>query len=365
MEREGKERVIWNDVAGYESVKARLDDILAHVLQRADLAARGLPLTAGLMLEGLPGCGKSTIAHAIGGPDGLFVSPGQIRGPTPDISVANLHAAFEQVNKAGPGVLVLDDLDLLVGSGVADECARRISTELRSQLEFAPVSGIFVVGCVRLASALPSGLRRAGRFDHHLSLMPPGPNDRRTIVQHHVTMLPGLELGKTVDLHAFANATPLMTGADLAAIVRNAARRAMTHELDHIVIEQAHLLTALRHHRRSLTVLEVERWLDAVRKHPGNEDAALMLERDIEACKTGRGDLAAMDVSELLPERDENAPTPREDDVFDARNTLVSTVAPDPGWDPNPTRRRSTTQIMEAPPDPAWDPQADGTKKGS
>jgi len=363
VQGEGQERVVWNDVAGYESVKSRLDDILAHVLLRGDLAARGLPLTAGLLLEGLPGCGKSVIAHAIGGPSGLYVSPGQIRGPTPDISVANLRATFEQVNKAGPGVLVLDDLDLLIGTGVADECARRLSTELRSLLEYAPVSGVFVVGCVRLASALPVGLRRAGRFDHHLSLMPPGPNDRRTIVQHHVSMLPGLSLGASVDLHTFANATPLMTGADLAAIVRNAALRAMDPQHDQIVIEQVHLLTALRHHRRSLSVLEVERWLDAVRTLPGNEDAALMLERDIEACKTGRGELAAMDVSDLLPEREENAPVPRDDDLFDARNTMVSTAKPDPEWDPKPTRRRSTTQVVEAHPDPDWDPQVNDAEK--
>ena len=362
MQDEEQERVIWNDVAGYESVKSRLDDILAHLLQRAELAARGLPLTAGLLLEGLPGCGKSTIAHAIAGPEGLYVTPGQIRGPTPDISIANLRALFEQVNQAGPAVLVLDDLDLLVGSGVADECARRLSTELRSLLEFAPVSGVFVVGCTRLASALPAGLRRAGRFDHHVSLMPPGPNDRRSIVQHHVTMLPGLELGPTVDLHAFAGATPLMTGADLAAIVRNAARRAMTPERDSIVIEQAHLLTALRHHRRSLTVLDTQRWLDAVRNLPGNEDAALVVERDIDAVKVGRGELAAMDVSDLLPEREPDAPHRRDDDLFDAHNTMVSTVAPDPGWDPTPARRRSITQILDVP-DPAWDPGPDNDSK--
>ncbi|MEM6989231.1 MAG: ATP-binding protein [Myxococcota bacterium] len=352
-------KVRWNDVAGYESAKARLDDVLGHVLHRAALAERGLPLSAGLLLEGLPGCGKTIMAHAMAGPSGLVVTPGQIRGASPELSIANLRAVFEQVRHAGPSALVLDDLDLLVGTGVADECARRLSAELRVLLEFAPVSGVFVIGCVRLAAALPPGLRRSGRFDHHVSLMPPTPGDRRAILQHHVAAHPGLELGDDVDLHTVAAATPLMTGADLASIVREASRRALDPSRDRIVIGQDHLLTAASHQRRSLTVVGVQRWLDAVRAFPGNDNGALALEQDIESFKTGRGELEAMDSADLLPSQSQiGAPIPRDDDLDARRTTMVSTE-PDPAWDPVPKvvrRSRSSTQVVPQQPDPAWDP---------
>ncbi len=355
-------KVRWNDVAGYESVKSRLDDILGHLLERGALAERGLPMGAGLLLEGLPGCGKTAMAHAMAGPNGLVVTPGQIRGATPDLSIMNLRAVFEQVRSAGPSALVLDDLDLLVGTGVADECARRLSAELRTLLEFAPVTGVFVIGCVRLSSALPPGLRRSGRFDHHVSLMPPGPGDRRAIVQHHVTAHPGLRLHDNVDLHNIAAATPLMTGADLASIAREAARRAMDPEQDQITIEHQHLVTAIAHQRRSLSVTVVQRWLDAVRAYPGNESGALILETDIEAFKTGQGELAAMDVSDLLPSQSSvGIPVPRDDDL-DARRTTGIPTGPDPQWDPVPKavrRTRSETQVMEQAPDPDWDPKPD------
>lgn len=362
MDTSADSKVRWNDVAGYESVKARLDDVVAHLLQRRELAQRGVPLSCGLVLEGLPGCGKTIMAHALAGPNGLYVSPSQLRGPSPDASVASLRAVFEQVRRAGPAVLVLDDLDLLVGSGLADECSRRLSLELRGQLEYAPVSGVFVIACVRVATSLPPGLRRAGRFDHHVSLMPPSAGDRRTIIEHHVEVLPGIELRSDIDLHKLAAATPLMTGADLAAIVRNAARRAMSVERDTIEIDEDHLLTALWHHRRSLTAVEVQRWLDEVRMLPGNEEAATALEQDLEAFRTGLGELATVDVRELLPSHSPlGHPIPRvNDDIVDGRVTLVSTAAPDPQWDQSPVarRERSTTQVLEQSPDPHWDPTA-------
>ena len=105
--------VRWNGVAGYASLKAQLDELVGDLLRRTALAARGLPVGAGLLLEGLPGCGKTVMAHAMAGPSGLLVSPGQIRGETPGASIANLRAVFEQVRAASPSVLVLDDLDLL------------------------------------------------------------------------------------------------------------------------------------------------------------------------------------------------------------------------------------------------------------
>ncbi|MBL4689540.1 MAG: ATP-binding protein, partial [Nannocystaceae bacterium] len=208
-----------------------------------------------------------------------------------------------------PSVLVLDDLDLLVASEATDQSARRMSAELRELLEYAPVSGVFVIGCVRLGSALPPVVRRSGRFDHHISLMPPCAADRRAIVEHHVTAHAGLEFADDIELDVIAEATPLMTAADLASVVREAARRAMDIELKTIVIGQAHLLSAVSRQRRSLSLPDVEGWLDAVRGFPGNEEPALALDTDTDAFKTGRGELATMDVSHLLPAPHEIRPT--------------------------------------------------------
>ena len=368
----------WDSVAGYPAIKARLDAICQQRLSAAPLAHQGMPHGAGLLLEGLPGCGKSLIAGAIVGSGGRVVVPADIRGATPEISAANLRSVFDHAAATAPSVLVLDDLDILVQGD--SEVSWRIATDLRALLDRAPRLGVFVIGCVRLASALPNGLGRAGRFDHALSLMPPSPSDRRAIVKHHIRAHAALDLGRTVDLGAFSASTPLTSGADLAAMIRTAAHAAMDTGNPRVVIEHDHLRYARSHHRRSLSLSDIQDWLSQVRQMPGNGDGVMALERDIEAFESGRSELIAMDVSHLLPDLEGTpfpppdapnaairtdsaplqAPAPLADialgEVFSEPGSSPKTDPATAAVAPDPEPRIRATQVYEVRPDPRWDP---------
>lgn len=265
----------WADIAGYADIKARLHDDLLDPLLNADRYAQFGALAAnGLLLYGLPGCGKSLIGQVLASVAGLtcrLVMPSDLTSMWLGEGVGKIRALFDWALKQAPCLLVLDELDAIApqrqeGNMHTDE--KRQVNELLAQLSRIADRGVVVVGTTNYVAGIDGAIVRSGRFDIKLPVFPPTENDRREILQYYLSepRLRGFGDLADIDIPGLAAATPLYTPADLRTLIQAAARRGIRRAAD----EQPPLLTnddlkaALRAYPRSIRKDQAEAWLEEV-----------------------------------------------------------------------------------------------------
>ena len=226
-------------VGGSPAALAALEELISWPMLHADVAAAlGVRWPRGVLLHGPPGCGKSLLVAAAAARCGAVLhrlSAGDVVGAWAGESERNLRAAFvaAQAAVAGgqPCVLFLDEVDALCprrGAGGAHE--DRLTAQLLVLMdgavtELAEREGklgarLLLVGATNRPEALDPALRRPGRFDVELEVEVPGPGARADILAAHTARL---ALAPDVDLAALAARCHGYSGADLAALAREAA----------------------------------------------------------------------------------------------------------------------------------------------
>jgi SpoVK/Ycf46/Vps4 family AAA+-type ATPase len=224
-------RVRLADVGGMTEVKARLEAAFLAPLRNADLAALyGKSLRGGLMLYGPPGCGKTFIARAVAGELGaafLAVSLSDVLDMYVGQSERNLHDLFETARRAAPCVLFLDEIDALgmKRSQTRHSGMRGTVNQLLAELDgvHGRNEGVFALAATNHPWDVDSALRRPGRLDRTLLVLPPDKQARAAILRYH---LRGRPVG-AVDVDRLAGRTDGFSGADLAHLCDAAAETAM------------------------------------------------------------------------------------------------------------------------------------------
>jgi SpoVK/Ycf46/Vps4 family AAA+-type ATPase len=220
------------DVGGLESVKRRLRAAFLAPLENPSLRRLyGKSLRGGLLLWGPPGCGKTFVARALAGELGArFVTIGlhEILGMYSGESERNLHEVFEQARRSAPTVLFLDEVDALGRrrSQVSDSSGRDLSAQLLSELDgvAAENEGVFVLAASNHPWDVDTALRRPGRLDRTLLVLPPDVEAREAILRYHLNERP---VEDDVDVAALARVTTRFSGADLAHLCETAAEHAL------------------------------------------------------------------------------------------------------------------------------------------
>ena len=219
------------DVGGMTEVKNRLEASFLAPIRNPELRRLyGKSLRGGLLLYGPPGTGKTFIARAIAGEMGagfLSVTISDILDPYIGNSEANLHIIFQQARDHAPCVLFLDELDAI---GIKRSLSRNSSmrstvNQLLEELDGVGSNneGIYLLAATNAPWDIDPALRRPGRLDRTLLVLPPDEPARAAILHTHLRERPV----EGIDLQALARATEGLTGADLSHVCDSAAEKAL------------------------------------------------------------------------------------------------------------------------------------------
>lgn len=175
------ERVVLDDVGGLVDVKSRLKRSFLAPLQNPELReAYGASLRGGLLLWGPPGCGKSFLARAMAGELGAhFLSVGlnEVLDMWFGNSEKQLHELFSLARRSSPCVLFFDEVDAIGHSrmNLGRSPARNVVAQLLVELDGVEFSndGVFVIGATNQPWDVDPALRRPGRFDRTMLVLPP------------------------------------------------------------------------------------------------------------------------------------------------------------------------------------------------
>ncbi|MEV5674767.1 ATP-binding protein [Streptomyces sp. NPDC052179] len=220
-----------DDVGGMYEVKDRLEAAFLAPMRNPELRKLyGKSLRGGLLLYGPPGCGKTFIARAVAGELGarfLSVSVNDVLDMWIGNSERNMHEVFETARRQAPCVVFLDELDALGAkrSRTASSGMRNTVNQLLTELDGVDGAneGVFVLAATNVPWDVDIALRRPGRLDRTLLVLPPDAAAREAILRYHLRERPI----ESVDLGKLARATEDFSGADLAHLCESASETAL------------------------------------------------------------------------------------------------------------------------------------------
>ena len=241
-ETEVSRRTTYEDIGGLREEMQRIREMVELPLRHPEIFQRlGIDPPKGVLLHGPPGCGKTLLARAVANESEANFSA--INGP--EImskfygeSEARLRKIFEDAEKNAPGIIFIDEIDAIAPkrSEVTGEVERRVVAQLLSSMDGLKSRGnVIVIGATNRPEGLDPALRRPGRFDREIEIGIPDRDGRMEILQIHSR---GMPLAENVDLKRFAEITHGYTGADLEALCREAAMKALRRYLPEIDLEQ-------------------------------------------------------------------------------------------------------------------------------
>ncbi|THV01438.1 AAA-domain-containing protein [Dendrothele bispora CBS 962.96] len=215
-----------SDLGGIDSCIEKMLEVVAMPLCHPEVYLHtGVQPPRGVLLHGPPGCGKTALANAMAGELGVpFISisaPSIVSGMSGE-SEKTLRDAFEEAKRVAPCILFIDEIDAVTPKreSAQREMERRIVAQFLTCMDDmswdkTDNKPVIVIGATNRPDSLDAALRRAGRFDHEISMGVPDDEAREKILR---VLSSKLRLEGNFDFAALAKATPGYVGADLSSL---------------------------------------------------------------------------------------------------------------------------------------------------
>jgi cell division protease FtsH len=227
-----KDKVIvtFKDVAGIEEAKEEVAEIIEFLKNPKKFQRLGGRIPRGVLLVGPPGCGKTLLAKAIAGEADvpfLSISGSDFVEMFVGVGASRVRDLFNQAKDNSPCIIFLDEVDAIgrkrgpsfVGGG-HDEREQTLNAILVEMDGFDTNDQVIVIAATNRSDILDHALTRPGRFDRQVVVPLPDLKGRVEILKVHARHV---KLGPDINLERLARGTPMFSGADLAAIINEAA----------------------------------------------------------------------------------------------------------------------------------------------
>jgi len=258
--------ITYDDIGGLGETIQKIREMVELPLRHPELFEKlGIEPPKGVLLHGPPGTGKTLLAKAvaneseanffyIGGPEVVSKFVGE--------SEQRLREIFKQAQENAPSILFIDEIDAIAPKReeVTGEVERRMVSQLLTTMDGLKSRGeVIVIAATNRVDSIDPALRRPGRFDREIEIGVPDRQGRKEILQIHTRNMPLIQderstepakpsgeekkEGKSknpeaVDLDEIAAITHGYTGADLSALTKEAAIKALRRILPKIKMEE-------------------------------------------------------------------------------------------------------------------------------
>lgn len=235
--------ITYEDIGGLSDEIQRLREMIELPMKHPEVFERlGIGSPKGVLMFGPPGTGKTLIARAVANESGanfFSIAGPEIMSKYYGESEQRLRELFEQANKDAPSIIFIDELDSIAPKreDVTGEVERRVVAQLLTMMDGLEERGqVVVIGATNRIDAIDPALRRPGRFDREIEIGVPDRNERFEILQIHTR---GMPLSDNVKLNEIADRTHGFVGADISALAREAAMKALRRYLPQIKLDEA------------------------------------------------------------------------------------------------------------------------------
>ncbi|HUW82495.1 MAG TPA: ATP-dependent zinc metalloprotease FtsH [Phycisphaerae bacterium] len=222
--------VTFADVAGIDEAKEEVTELVEFLKNPKKFHRLGGRIPRGVLLVGEPGCGKTLLAKAIAGQADVpffSISGSDFVEMFVGVGASRVRDLFKQAKEHSPCIIFLDEIDAVgrrrgagFNGGGHDEREQTLNAILVEMDGFDSSDQVIVIAATNRADVLDPALIRPGRFDRQVVVSLPDIKGRLEILKIYAAKV---KLGPDADLERLARGTPLFSGADLAAIINEAA----------------------------------------------------------------------------------------------------------------------------------------------
>jgi len=223
-------KITFEDVAGIEEAKEEVAETIEFLKNPKKFQKIGGRIPRGVLLVGPPGCGKTLLAKAIAGESDVpffTISGSDFVEMFVGVGASRVRDLFKQAKESSPCIIFLDEVDAIgrkrgmgMASGGHDEREQTLNAILVEMDGFDTNDQVIVMAATNRGDILDQALTRPGRFDRQVIVPLPDLNGRVKILGIHAKKI---KMGEDIDFERLARQTPMFSGAELEALINEAA----------------------------------------------------------------------------------------------------------------------------------------------
>ncbi|MEK6959416.1 MAG: CDC48 family AAA ATPase [archaeon] len=235
-------KVAYEDIGGLDEQVKKVREMVELPMKHPELFQKlGIVPPKGILLYGPPGTGKTLLAKAVANEAQVHfisISAPEVMGKFVGEAEERVRNIFKEAQENAPSIIFIDEIDAIAPKRdeVVGEVERRVVAQLLSLMDGLEGRGeVIVMAATNRVHSMDEALRRPGRFDREIEFGIPDKKSRKQILSIHTR---GMPLDEDVDLGYFADFTHGFVGADLQALSKEAAMKALRRYLPEIDLEE-------------------------------------------------------------------------------------------------------------------------------